>query len=42
MQTNCILQQETRQSWRTNLCYSHAYENESGFGRELNLDLQLL
>jgi len=32
------VQQETRQLWRTNLCYSHAYENESTFGHELNLD----
>jgi len=24
----------TRQSWHTNLCYSHAYEDESTFGHE--------
>ena len=34
------MQGETRQSWRTNLFYSRAYdyENESTFGHELNLD----
>jgi len=29
-----ILQRERRQSWRTHLCYTHAYENESTFGYE--------
>ena len=27
-----------RQSWRTNLGYSHAYQNKSGFVHGLNLD----
>jgi len=31
-----IVLQETRQSWQTNLCYSHAYENGSTLGHELN------
>jgi len=25
-----IVQHETCQPWRTNLCYSHSYESESG------------